>query len=84
MNFDHADHDQMKRIQREVETTLQPWQQTEAAIVAFALVRVARTFLRLYPERTRQVLLTEVVIPYLRGDTTEPPNQNGASRFLIS
>lgn len=64
--------EQMKRVQGDVVRVLLPFREkTESALIVFALARIARTLLRLYPDDTRQVL-TRAVIAFLEGRTTSP------------
>jgi len=70
MNFSPADEERMKHIENELARKCNEFREnTEAAIVVFALLRVARTLLKLYRKKTRETLLEDVGIPFLRGQT---------------
>jgi hypothetical protein len=44
----------------------------EAAIAAFACMRCARVLLTLYPEKTREMLVEQVIVPFLRQEAESP------------
>jgi hypothetical protein len=63
---------QMKRIDNVVATTVKPFRgTTETAIIVFALVRVARMLLNLYPPNVQKELLQDVIVPFLHGEHRE-------------
>lgn len=59
---------QMIELQRELAVVLTRANErkVEAAIAAFALLRLARELLDKYPEAARVALVDEAVVPYLR------------------
>lgn len=62
----------MRQVDVEVaKAVVQFRENTEAAIVVFALTRVAKQLLDKYPPNTRRTLLQEVIIPYLYGEHRE-------------
>jgi hypothetical protein len=64
--------ERMQFIRAQVERTILPYREnTEAALVAGALVQIARVLFELYPEKTRTQLLTGAVA-YLQRDNLEP------------
>ncbi len=71
MIFKPGDEDRMKHIENEIAREVVKYREnTETAIVVFALVRVARALLRKYRNKTtREQLLEDVAIPFLRGHT---------------
>lgn len=59
--------EKLKHIDGVITKAVVPYREnTEAAIVAFSLIRVARILLRLYPKHAREVLVNEVIVPFLR------------------
>lgn len=71
--FKLEDFQHMQTVEAAVMAALKPFQngRTEGALVAIALLRVARMLLRLYPEATQQTLLP-LFIGFLRGDAEMP------------
>lgn len=68
---DAADTERMHFMQSEIAKAILPYREnTEAAIVVMALMRVARILLRLYPEPVRGELLSACVA-YLQGKGVE-------------
>ena len=81
LSFGQAELDRMKRIEQELVAVLLKYRDdTEAALPAFALVRCARTMLRLYPKPTQQKL-TRVVVDFLEGKST--PRDDRDAGLLI-
>lgn len=72
LNLDNADAEQMRAVQKALIDAALPFRErTEAALVVFACVRIARTMLRLYNPKTQKQLLP-VIIAFLEGKTTAP------------
>lgn len=68
MNLKAADLERMKHIETEIAKTVAAYREnTEAALVIFALLRVARTLLSLYSKKSQDWLIEDVGIPFLRG-----------------
>jgi len=66
-----VDVEQMNHIQREIERAVLPYRDnTEAAIVVSALMRVARILIRLYPERAQRDLIA-VTVAFLRNEEVD-------------
>lgn len=81
LTFRQSDVDQMQVVQRQIVTTILPFREhTEAALVVFALLRCARTLLRLYPESRRKEL-TRVCVDFLEGRTS--PRDDPSAGLLI-
>lgn len=81
LSFRQADLDQMKRIEKELVAVLVKYRDnTEGSLPAFALVRCARTLLRLYPKPTEKVL-TRVVVDFLEGRPA--PRDDPHARLLL-
>lgn len=69
LTFGGAELSQMKRVEVEVAGVLHKYRQnTEAGLVAFALIRCARVLLRCYPKATQKELIS-VCVDYLNGRT---------------
>jgi hypothetical protein len=82
LTFRQAEIEQMKRIENEVAGLLAKYRDnTEAGIVVFALVRCARTLLRLYPESTEQQL-ARVVADFLE-DRAAPRDDPEAGMLVM-
>lgn len=74
IQYSQREFDRMIHIQREVEKLIAQYKDnTEAAHVAFALIRIAKELLAKYPDATRAEL-TEVVVMTLL-DAKEVPAQ---------
>lgn len=73
LNFDPASFEQMTALQAQLEIVLARANQehVEAAVAAFALLRCARRLLILYPPTTQLMLLQDVVIPFLLGESPD-------------
>lgn len=68
LKFEQVDVEQMVRVQECVTAAVLPYRQnTEAALVIFALVRVARTLLRLYAPDV-QTVIREQMVKFLNAD----------------
>lgn len=64
--------DRMKHIDTQVARAVAPFREnTEAMIVIFSLVRVARKLLDLYPPHTRLEIIQQVIVPHLEGEHAE-------------
>jgi hypothetical protein len=82
ISFQLQDEQRMKHVEREIARTCHPYREnTEAALVIFALFRCARILLRLYPKETQEELLL-VLVPFIRGENA--PGASKASRFLLN
>lgn len=70
LKFDGTAYRQMARVEHEVEQLLMREfaETTEVLLIVFALGRLARKFLRMYPPRMQQFAL-QALMPFLRGDT---------------
>jgi hypothetical protein len=51
----------------------------EAALAAFALLRLARELFNKYPPAARDMLIEQMAVPFLQGE----PAEEERSRFLI-
>lgn len=81
LTFTPDDRKQMERIERQVSDTLRPYRQsTEGALVVFALLRIARVLLRLYPEPTQGQLI-RLGVDFLEGQHA-PRDAPGSSLLL--
>lgn len=70
---------QMRRVRTEVERTIGQFREnTEVAVIVFALTQIARTLLRKYPQETEAELLAALVAFY-RNVEVEPDE----SRIII-
>jgi hypothetical protein len=76
--FKIEDFQHMQKVEAAVMASLKPFQngRTEGALVAIALLRIARMLLRLYPEQTQRTLLP-LFIAFLRGDEEMPGAPKG-------
>lgn len=71
MEFTGADQEQVAKMQRAVAETLRPFRdKTEAALAVAALLRCARTLIRLYPAE-RAKALAEGAAMYLQGESPD-------------
>lgn len=72
LSFKQGDFRKMLEIQRGLAEVLNRANRdkTEAALAAFACIRLARELLDKYPAETKAMLLEGIVIPFLVG--TEP------------
>ena len=71
MDFSNEDQAQIAAMQRALAVALLPYRQnTQAALAVIALVRCARTLIRLYPNETREAL-TEASRRYLAGEAAD-------------
>lgn len=67
MVLTEGDGERMRFIETEVTKLVLPYREnTEAAIVIFALMNVARKLLRLYSKKSRDWILEDVCIPFMR------------------
>lgn len=83
-DFTNADVAQLLKIQDEIRNLLRKYAENTPAIVpAVALVRVAKELLDVYPEADRQPTLTDIIIPFLRGESQRPSRQRGQSRLIL-
>lgn len=71
MDISNADHAQIAAMQRTIAAALLPHRHnTQAALAVIALVRCARTLIRLYPNETREAL-TDASRRYLAGEAAD-------------
>lgn len=71
--FTHADVAQLLKIQEEIRELLQKYQHNTPAIVpAVACVRIAKVLLDAYPKADREATITDVIIPFIKGETSQP------------
>lgn len=77
-----ADAQQMTKIENAVASTLAVFRndRTEAMLIVFALLRVARIMFRLYPQKTQDTYLP-LLVAFVRGET-EPPAEARSSSPL--
>lgn len=70
LKFDSQDYRQMAKVQDDIKQLLlrEYAGNTEVALIIFALVRLAREFLYMYPGRM-QTFLLQAVLPFLRSET---------------
>lgn len=82
--FTNADVAQLLKIQDEIRNVLRKYSSTTPAIVpAVALVRIAKELLDVYPEIDRQPTLTDIIIPFLRGENMRPSRKRGQSQLIL-
>jgi hypothetical protein len=69
----HAAIREMLRVEESINHSLADFKNrhTEGVIVVFALVRVARAVLRLYPPAVQDAM-TPLLVSYLQGDAQQP------------
>lgn len=78
LDFNTEAGEQMRKVQAVITAAVIPFREnTEAAIVVFALVRCARILLSLYPEKVRLELVS-VLCDFLENRDT-PPGEAAAS-----
>lgn len=78
IRFDDATFDAMKEVEAVLTKAVMPFREKiEAALIVFALVRMARVLVRVYPA-TVQKQLTPILIAYLQGSTKQPAGDPAA------
>jgi len=81
--FTHVDVTQLLKIQEEIRQLLRQYaDRTPAIVPAVALIRVAKVLLDVYPEHDRQVTLTDIIIPFLRGEAQQPSKRKKSNLIL--
>lgn len=76
------DVEHMERVQQDVLTVLRKYQaNTEAAILVFALVRLVRSLIGLYPKRSTQVELRHACTTFLQSGPTD--RDDPAARLIL-
>lgn len=87
LEFSKANVDRMVHVQEQIERAVLPFREnTEAAIVVLALMRVARKLLDLYSAKTRGEL-RDVIDLYLSGDAPAPihtPTSRLLTKFKLN
>lgn len=70
LTFKPEDFKRMAELQAELTTVLRRANDNklEAAIAAFACIRCARILMDLYPASTRDELVEQVIVPFLKGE----------------
>lgn len=74
MDFKNAENfAQLQAVERAAWTSLLPFRngRTEAIIVVFALLRIARKLLELYPPKD-QAIFRPLTVAFMRGDASAP------------
>lgn len=72
IKFDDETFRAMKEVEEVLTKAVMPFREkTEAALVAFALIRMTRVLLRVYPVKVQKELMP-VVLTYLQGGTKQP------------
>jgi len=74
MDFKNAENfAQLQAVERTAWSALAPFRngRTEAILVVFALLRIARRLLELYPEKDQQIF-RPLTVAFMRGDTSAP------------
>lgn len=72
VKFKQDDLDQVVKIQRELTAVCIKYRgNTEALLVVFALLRVARVLFFRYPTRARTDLVEQVITPFFNGDVDD-------------
>ncbi len=83
LEFNAENLERMAHVQTLIERAVLPFREnTEAAIVVFALIRVARFLLNLYPEKVRAELL-EIISLYLKDEARVVEAPSSLRRFLL-
>lgn len=78
IKFDDATFTAMKEVEAALTKAVLPFREkTEAALVAFALIRMARVLLRVYPPKVQKELLP-VILTYLQGGLKQPAGDPAA------
>lgn len=77
--FTAADVALLLKVQQELRTMLQKYQGTRvpAIVPAVALIRVAKVLLDTYAEPDRKLTIEDIIIPFLRGETSQPSKRSG-------
>jgi len=82
--FTNADVAQLLKIQNEVRDVLKKYSSNTPAIVpAVALVRIAKELLDVYPEVDRKPTIDDIIVPFIKGETSMPSRRRGASRLIL-
>lgn len=72
LTFKEGDFQKMIDVEKRVGEVVRPLKdRVEAALVAFALLRMARALLNLYPEAGRRMLVEDTAIPFLRNEPVD-------------
>lgn len=68
MQFGAEELNQMKRVENAIATAIMPFKnsRTETGLIVFALIRVARVLLWLYPDKV-QAQLVPVLVAFIEG-----------------
>lgn len=84
-SYKQEDFDRMRHIEDEVAKRLLEFKDnTEAALVVFALIRIAKRMLALYPDATRAELTEVIVMTLLDAkETTKPKPRKSVFDLLF-
>lgn len=78
IKFDDETFRAMKEVEAVLTRAVMPFREkTEAALVAFALIRMARVLVRVYPVKVQKDLLP-AIMAYLQGSTIQPAGDSAA------
>lgn len=80
---DKANYGQMQKIERDVFEALKPYRngRTEAMLVVFALIRVARMLLKLYPEKDQHVF-RPLIVAFFKEEIPDTVAQGNSPLWL--
>ena len=81
--FTHADVVHLLKIQEEIRELLKKYRENTPAIVpAVACVRIAKVLLDPYPDPDRKATIEDVIIPFIRGESSQPSKRRRGGLIL--